>query len=207
MNANVPTVPFKTVARGLKLVGRSILHPNRSDWQTPDANGFTCCLLRIWRYPISTPSRRHDGSLPGALCYLMGSCHGPPPRKFNKNGAGHPQASCRFNRALGKMVEPHNIRRMKAREQELFERAVDKREEGMTAVRAEWFSAAAEKGSSSSKDALKEEKERMEDLRIAAEQLTKARRERLRELYRSEMEQWQRELAAKGLALHTGATT
>jgi len=105
------------------------------------------------------------------------------------------------------MVEPHNIRRMKAREQELFERAVDKREEGMTAVRAEWFSAAAEKGSSSSKDALKEEKERMEDLRIAAEQLTKARRERLRELYRSEMEQWQRELAAKGLALHTGATT
>lgn len=104
-------------------------------------------------------------------------------------------------------MEPHNIRRMKAREQELFERAVDKRNEGITAVRAEWFSAALERGSAggSGKDAIKEEKERAEDLKIAAEQLTKTRRERLRELYRTEMAQWQRELASKGLAVYVSS--
>jgi hypothetical protein len=37
-----------------------------------------------------------------------------------------------------------------------------------------------------------------DDLRVAASQLLKARRERLRSLYASEMASWQAELAAKG---------
>jgi hypothetical protein len=39
------------------------------------------------------------------------------------------------------------------------------------------------------------------DLRVASEQLVKARRSRLRELYAAELRQWQDELAAMGLAL------
>lgn len=100
------------------------------------------------------------------------------------------------------MVEPHNIQRYKAREDELFRASEDKRSEGLTSVRAQWFEADALGGRGHGADAIKAEKERMEDLRIAAEQLIKVRRERIRELYRVEMEGWQRELAAKGLALH-----
>lgn len=40
-----------------------------------------------------------------------------------------------------------------------------------------------------------------EDLMLAAAQLTKVRRERLRELYHAEMTQYQKELAAKGLTI------
>jgi hypothetical protein len=39
------------------------------------------------------------------------------------------------------------------------------------------------------------------DLRVASEQLVKARRSRLRELYAAELRQWQDELAAIGLAI------
>lgn len=42
-----------------------------------------------------------------------------------------------------------------------------------------------------------------EDLRVAAEQLLRLRRERLREVYATEMAAWQRELAAKGLTVET----
>jgi hypothetical protein len=101
------------------------------------------------------------------------------------------------------MVEPHNIQRYKAREDELFRAHEGKRVEGLQAVRAAWYEADAFGGKAGGgADAIKEEKERMEDLRIAAEQLVKVRRERLRELYKAEMEAWQAELAAKGLALH-----
>jgi len=39
------------------------------------------------------------------------------------------------------------------------------------------------------------------DLKVASEQLVKARRERLRDLYAAELRQWQDELAQRGLAL------
>ena len=39
------------------------------------------------------------------------------------------------------------------------------------------------------------------DLKVASEQLVKARRERRRDLYAAELRQWQDELAVRGLAL------
>jgi hypothetical protein len=42
-----------------------------------------------------------------------------------------------------------------------------------------------------------------EDLKLAAEQLVKVRRERLREQYVTEMAVWQRELAFRGVTIES----
>jgi len=51
------------------------------------------------------------------------------------------------------------------------------------------------------KEAERERARMAEDLALAAEQLTRVRRERLRGQYAEEMAGWQRELVAKGLAI------
>lgn len=97
------------------------------------------------------------------------------------------------------MVEPFNIRKLKATEQRYAALETAARRDALDTVRAEWFS--AERAGPNPKEEAQAAASMADDLRIAAEQLTRARRERLRELYASEMAQWQRELAAKGLAI------
>jgi len=100
------------------------------------------------------------------------------------------------------MVEPHNIRRLKAVEQTLFERAEARRAADLTAVQAGWFERESLK-KANPRELEREERSMDADLRTAHEQLVRARRERLRELYTAEMATWTKELAARGLAVET----
>lgn len=70
----------------------------------------------------------------------------------------------------------------------------------LTALRSKWFEAQSLK-ISNPREKEKELAAMDDDVRLAAEQLTRVRRERLREQYVSEMAAWQKELAALGLAL------
>lgn len=72
----------------------------------------------------------------------------------------------------------------------------------LTTLQAAWGEAVGERRINP-KDAERERERMDEDLRLAAEQLTKVRRERLREQYHSEMEGWQRELCARGLSIQS----
>lgn len=72
----------------------------------------------------------------------------------------------------------------------------------LDATRARWNEGVAE-ARTNPKEAERERERMEEDLKLAAEQLTKVRRERLREQYAEEMAAWQRELMAKGLAIES----
>jgi len=76
------------------------------------------------------------------------------------------------------------------------------RRDGRTAAQATWFEADSLKRTNP-RERERQERSMAEDLRVAAEQLLRLRRERLREVYAAEMAAWQRELAAKGLTIET----
>ena len=91
-------------------------------------------------------------------------------------------------------------RRTTARADEERRNAANHKELVTTAAVASWFEAGELRKSNPKED------ERVadilqQDLKVASEQLVKARRERIRELYAAELRQWQGELAALGLAL------
>lgn len=99
-------------------------------------------------------------------------------------------------------VEPFNIRALKAREQDLFARAEDRRSYARTSAQATWHEAQSLQLRNSREEA-RQRSAMVDDLRVAAERLTDVRRERLRELYHAEMQAWQAELAARGLTIVT----
>lgn len=100
------------------------------------------------------------------------------------------------------MVEPFNIRRRKAADQEYYLRDEAEKRAQLTAVQADWNERQAHK-SHNPREAATQEKSLLEDLELSAKQLTLARRQRLRQLYADEMAIWQMELAAKGLVIST----
>ncbi len=97
-------------------------------------------------------------------------------------------------------MEPHSIKVYKAREEELSKLAFHQKEYSLKSTQAAFFESAADR-TSNPKQATADMATMTEDLRLAAEQLTRVRRERLREQYKAEMDHWQRELAKLGLTI------
>lgn len=98
------------------------------------------------------------------------------------------------------MSEPYNIRRYKQQSEEQHRREEAVRNQNLEASRTSWYDK-ANRQLPNPKDIERSAEVMEKDLKLAAEQLAKARRERLRELYNAEMAGWQAELGAKGLAI------
>lgn len=96
-------------------------------------------------------------------------------------------------------MEPQSIRNYKAREELAQRHASEARVSGRTALQASWAEALADK-TGNAKQETADNATMDEDLRLAASQLTRVRRERLREQYLAEMAAWQRALGERGLA-------
>ena len=93
-------------------------------------------------------------------------------------------------------------RRATARADEEARNAANLKSQLVTAATTSWF-AAGEAQKANPKEAERVADILQADLRVASEQLVRARRERLRDLYAAEMRGYQDELAARGLALPT----
>ncbi|KAA0148663.1 hypothetical protein FNF29_06351 [Cafeteria roenbergensis] len=95
---------------------------------------------------------------------------------------------------------PTNVLRSLARQGELERRRADVAEAQRAQQVSKWAEREAKK-QGNPKEAARREAKNLEELRVMNEHLVLVRRERMRRLYEEEMAGWERELAAKGLAV------